>query len=92
MYYEQHYQTHVRTFDSVEDLISSCQAVRESATKNVNPFDRLEWVGRSFDSWREVYSAARSPWDDGRQIVERHLATGIRQPGADSCAGRIASA
>jgi len=71
MHYEQHYQTHVRTFDSVEDLISSCQAVRESATKNVNPFNRLDWVGRSFYSWPEVYSAARSPWDTGRQVVER---------------------
>ena len=71
MHYEQHYQTHVRTFDSVEDLISSCQAVRESATKNVNPFNRLDWVGRSFYSWPEVYSAARSPWDAGRQVVER---------------------
>jgi hypothetical protein len=84
MYYQQNYQTHVRTFDSVEDLIASCQAVRESAIVNSNSFNQSDWVGRAFYSWPDVYSAARSPWDDGCQIVDHMVeqleATNLPRP------------
>jgi hypothetical protein len=71
MRYEQHYQTHMRIFDSVEDLIESCQAVRSTRYIDGNSLNRQPFVGRHFSNWSQVFDAAREPWDDGLEIIDR---------------------
>jgi hypothetical protein len=74
--YETHTnQTYYRLFDSVEDVIASTANLPKKHLKEIE-FGMgqnrwVEWVGRPFGTWSEVYSAARSPWAEGVKTVER---------------------
>jgi len=76
--------THVRIFDSVEEAIATVKQIPKSRVEarqvggymtgvELSAF-KAKFTGRAFSDWSEVYQAAREPWPEGQQIVERMLA------------------
>ena len=73
-----------RAFDSVEEVISTCQPIADGKLVRINPFNRPEFLGRMFKTWGEVYAAARGEWAEGVETVNRMLddlaSAGVPQP------------
>lgn len=68
------HNTWFRIFDSVEDVIAEVKRVPARRKGNINPFGRERWIGRDFGKWSDVFTAARSPWPEGVEVVERMVA------------------
>jgi len=66
-------ETRYRIFDDTEDLIATVQSIPDDSSRlePIHIVDREHWIGRDFHDWEEVYAAARSPWPEGVEIVER---------------------
>lgn len=62
---------HLQVFDSVEEMIVECGKAVPNRIVDGASLHQGSWVGRNFASWQEVYSAARQPWDEGVEVVER---------------------
>lgn len=65
------YETHYRRFDSIEELLADVRAADLDQGPGVRALKRKEFVGRYFNTWSDVYSAAMSAWPEGMDTVQR---------------------
>lgn len=67
-------KTTYHIFDSVEELIEAVQSVDEQRCEQYQPSpDRESFIGRDLAGWEAAYQAAREPWAEGLDVLDRML-------------------
>jgi hypothetical protein len=71
MFEKKTYNTHIRLFDSIEELIDKCRHIMPRNGKNLKSVNRPDFIGRAFERIEDVYEIVRQPWAEGLDIIER---------------------